>query len=179
MILFQLAMYYGWRTSKSNLPIYIMAWAHTLLSGFRTHVGGGEQASSTWKRIKVALLFRSGHFSAQLEKPKVCLFLVTFHDKGGGGGGRSSSIFFLNFYKCIHRPFSLLPLYNNIPVNKEGNFFNSHLFWLNSHTFFARPIICRNLYYTIFFKYIIILLIFFHLDIRGGVGQTHSNLICI
>ncbi len=36
----------------------------------------------------------------------------------------------------------------------------------------------RNLYYTIFSKYIIILLIPFHLDIRG-VGQTHSNLICI
>jgi len=63
---------------------------------------------------------------------------------------------------------------------------NSHLFWLNSHPFFERPIICRlmhekllinlsvsaptplmfiwlrNLYYTIFSKYIIILLITFH-----------------
>ncbi len=44
------------------------------------------------------------------------------------------------------------------------NFINN--FWL------------RDLYYTIFSKYIIILLINFHLDIRG-LGQTHSNLICI
>ncbi len=25
----------------------------------------------------------------------------------------------------------------------KGKFFNSHLFWLNSHPFFARPIICK------------------------------------
>jgi len=39
----------------------------------------------------------------------------------------------------------------NIPFNyylrkfsgNLGNFFNSHLFWLNSHPFFARSIICR------------------------------------
>jgi hypothetical protein len=29
------------------------------------------------------------------------------------------------------------------PPKKTRKFFNSHLFWLNSHPFFVRPIICR------------------------------------
>jgi hypothetical protein len=57
--------------------------------------------------------------------------------------------------------FHLLGLFKD----KHWRILNSHLFWLNSHPFFAhffmRPIICRlNL-------------------MSRGVGQTHSNLIYI
>ncbi len=66
-------------------------------------------------------------------------------------------------------------------IYNSSKILNSHLFWLNSHPFFALPIICRlnlsvsappplgiydlRIYIIQFFsKYIIILLITFHLD---------------
>jgi len=42
---------------------------------------------------------------------------------------------------------------NNNKTVLKRRILNSHLFWLNSHPFFARPIICRL--YNINFKYII------------------------
>jgi len=73
-------------------------------------------------------------------------------------------------------------------INIFWRILNSHLFWLNSHPFFVCPIICklnlsvcptplmfiwlRNLFNNFFPKYIIILLITFHLDIRGGGVDT-------
>jgi hypothetical protein len=80
-------------------------------------------------------------------------------------------------------------MYNQVCNTKICNTYrrilNSHLFWLNSHPFFARPIICR-LNLSVFapppwcsFDLRIYIIQFLSQMNIMGVGQTHSNLICI